>query len=93
MRQKAKHTKEAIAKTSFMHFETSGIIGRPFTLLKKPIIKNGRNIHDRWNDNRLPNCFNGSMYANTANKQLNINNFPPPHLHHIVQQFCQLAYW
>lgn len=77
MRQKAKHTKEAIAKTSFMHFETSGIIGRPFTLLKKPIIKNGRNIHDRWNDNRLPNCFNGSMYANTANKQLNINNFPP----------------
>jgi len=32
MRQKAKHTKEAIAKTSFMHFETSGIIGRPFTL-------------------------------------------------------------
>ena len=39
MRQKAKYTKEAIAKTSFMHFETSGIIGRPFTLLKKPIIK------------------------------------------------------
>lgn len=77
MRQKAKHTKEAIAKTSFMHYETSGIIGRPFTLLKKPIIKNGRNIHDRWNDSRLPNCFNGSMYANTANKQLNINNCPP----------------